>query len=109
MQLQIGLAIAPDATMSVVDDDAADFFFAPNQLEKMRNDRAFHAALEKVDKFPIDYINAAENKFFGRSGAKLITHIHDPTRFRIKRNMFRSPSGAQGERNQISGPKMTLA
>src|SRR5437667_98490 len=70
MQLQISLAVSDIPPVSLVNNDTAEFFAAPDQFQKNRNDRAFHAALEKIDKFSTDNVNTGENEFFRRAAAE---------------------------------------
>ena len=77
---------------SFVNYDAADLFSAPNETDKMRNDRAFHAPLEKIDKCRLDDVNAGEKEFVARAG-RTISRQAPPA---SARNARRRPSPADG-------------
>ena len=90
MKLEVGLAISNVPPMTFIYHHAANRVAAPDRFEKMRNDRTFHAAFEKIDKFWTYNVNAAEYKFLRRPGTELISNVDDAPGLGIESDVFRS-------------------
>src|SRR6266487_4148623 len=94
--------------MALIDDYPAELFTAPNQLQKNRNDGAFHSAFQKIDKFLIDNVDAGKNEFVRRARAKLIADVDDAAAARIERDVTRSRPGTQRQGNDVAGAEVIV-
>jgi hypothetical protein len=108
VHLEISLAIADVPPLPVIDDNAADLFPAPDEIDKVRNNGALHAAFEKIDKFSIDNVNAGENELILRAGTQLVANIDDAPAANIECDVFRLRVRAQCQRHEIAVVKVVV-
>jgi hypothetical protein len=108
MKLQIGVAIADIPPISLIDQNAAQFFAAPNEVEEGWDNGALHSALEKIHKFAIDEINAGENEFIGGAGSQLIANVEHAAASGVERYLFWPGTGTQRQRNNVAAGKVSL-
>src|SRR5712691_668092 len=74
----------------------------------MRNDRAFHAGLEKIDKFSIDNVNTGENEFFRRAAAEQIVNVEDTAAAWVEGDVFRPGFRSQREGDDVVFSKVIV-
>ena len=108
MQLEICLAITNVPPISVINNDTAQLFAAPNQFKEHRDYRALNSSLEPAQKTWIHNVNAGENKFLREIRREVIADVENAAFLRVERDMFWTAVRSQRERHHVAGVKMIV-